>query len=330
MALVRQSDDQVERFKTYVRSLNEQFARWIVQQWETKSDKFWSHGMVDYLRHAVIIKRDHPDAAAMLESNGKQERKHEAQLTILPVQHSKVVHFVRHGEGFHNIGIVNEDAHLTEAGWRQAEALNKHIQQLKPSIDVQVVIVSPLMRALETAAGAFGAGAFKGEGRPLMLSQTEDLDERAPHAAVACPEGIPFIAFEGCRERLGAAICDRRRDIACAEQQFPGVDFSHIERGEDMVYEQHKVESEHAVMERGARFLQWIMARPESRIAVVTHCGFIFLTLSAFGHECALSVQEEMHRGFDNCEMRTMVITDAAGGGRFNNTWFPGGRECLR
>ena len=68
---------------------------------------------------------------------------------------------------------------------------------------VQVVIVSPLMRALETAAGAFGAGAFKGEGRPLMLSQTEDLDERAPHAAVACPEGIPFIAFEGCRERLG-------------------------------------------------------------------------------------------------------------------------------
>ena len=55
MALVRQSDDQVERFKTYVRSLNEQFARWIVQQWETKSDKFWSHGMVDYLRHARCV-----------------------------------------------------------------------------------------------------------------------------------------------------------------------------------------------------------------------------------------------------------------------------------
>ncbi len=70
--------------------------------------------------------------------------------------------------------------------------------------------------------------------------------------------------------------------------------------------------------------------RPESRIAVVSHCGFIFLTLSAFGHECAHSVQEEMHRGFDNCEMRSMIITDAAGGGRFNNSWFPGGRECLR
>ncbi len=59
-------------------------------------------------------------------------------LTVPNLLCSQVIHFVRHGEGFHNIGIVNEDAHLTEAGWRQAEALNKHIQQLKPAIDVQV------------------------------------------------------------------------------------------------------------------------------------------------------------------------------------------------
>ncbi len=68
---------------------------------------------------------------------------------------------------------------------------------------MQVVIVSPLIRALETAAGAFGDGPFKGSGRPLMLAQTPEGDERAGHCAVACPEGIPFIAFEGCRERLG-------------------------------------------------------------------------------------------------------------------------------
>ena len=174
---------------------------------------------------------------------------------------------MRHGEGFHNIGIVNEDAHLTEAGWRQAAALKKHIAGLTPALDVQVlqgrvsrachllcgrdpvkpwhgsllpsllceadrrapcskigcgkgagadylqienavpdqvVIVSPLMRALETAAGAFGGGAYSGSGRPLMLAQTAEEDERAAHAAVVCPEGVPFIAFEGCRERLGA------------------------------------------------------------------------------------------------------------------------------
>lgn len=71
---------------------------------------------------------------------------------------------------------------------------------------MQVVIVSPLMRALETAAGAFGDGPFKGSGRPLMLAQTPEADERAGHCAVACPEGIPFIAFEGCRERLGVPL----------------------------------------------------------------------------------------------------------------------------
>lgn len=40
--------------------------------------------------------------------------------------------------GFHNIGIANEDAHLTEFGWRQAEALGRHIAATKPLLNVQV------------------------------------------------------------------------------------------------------------------------------------------------------------------------------------------------
>ena len=52
--------------------------------------------------------------------------------------HVQVIHLIRHGEGFHNIGIANEDAHLTEVGWRQAEALNRHMQSVKPLLDVQV------------------------------------------------------------------------------------------------------------------------------------------------------------------------------------------------
>ena len=69
------------------------------------------------------------------------------------------------------------------------------------------------------------------------------------------------LPHEAVRAGAGAAVCDKRRDIAVAEVHFPGVDFSHIEPGVDTVYEQHRVESEHAVMERGARFLQWLMAR---------------------------------------------------------------------
>lgn len=39
------------------------------------------------------------------------------------------------------------------------------------------------------------------------------------------------------------------------------MDFSHIEPGLDLIYQKHRVETEPAVMERGLRFLQWLMAR---------------------------------------------------------------------
>ena len=49
---------------------------------------------------------------------------------------------MRHGEGFHNIGIVNEDAHLTAAGWRQAHALRKHLSTVQPALNVEVRCLS--------------------------------------------------------------------------------------------------------------------------------------------------------------------------------------------
>jgi hypothetical protein len=53
----------------------------------------------------------------------------------------QVVHFIRHGEGFHNIGYEgNLDAHLTPFGWHQAEALKQHIKALQPPLDIQVPV----------------------------------------------------------------------------------------------------------------------------------------------------------------------------------------------
>ena len=37
------------------------------------------------------------------------------------------------------------------------QALRKHIVGLQPAINLQLVVVSPLMRTLETACGVFGA-----------------------------------------------------------------------------------------------------------------------------------------------------------------------------
>ena len=49
------------------------------------------------------------------------------------------MHFIRHAEGFHNIGWEqNTDAHLTPRGWAQTAALRRHIRELSPPLDVQV------------------------------------------------------------------------------------------------------------------------------------------------------------------------------------------------
>ena len=50
----------------------------------------------------------------------------------------QTVHFIRHGEGWHNIGWEdNLDAHLTDHGWRQAAALGEHIRRQQPPLDIQ-------------------------------------------------------------------------------------------------------------------------------------------------------------------------------------------------
>ena len=54
----------------------------------------------------------------------------------------QTVHFIRHGEGFHNIGYDgNLDAHLTPFGWNQAHALNGHIQTLRRPLEIQVMVL---------------------------------------------------------------------------------------------------------------------------------------------------------------------------------------------
>lgn len=77
------------------------------------------------------------------------------------------------------------------------------LSPLKIIRSFQVVIASPLTRALETAVGAFGGGRWPGRGSVLMHEQTAIPGVRAAHETVASVAGLPFIAFEGCRERLG-------------------------------------------------------------------------------------------------------------------------------
>ena len=80
------------------------------------------------------------------------------------------------------------DAHLTEHGWRQAHALRDHIAALPEPLRVDAVIVSPLSRALETAAGAFGGGAWRADdGPPLMAALESEPVRQGPRHSFMLP-----------------------------------------------------------------------------------------------------------------------------------------------
>ena len=117
----------------------------------------------------------------------------------------KLVHWIRHGQGFHNLlsdlykehGIQGKpylrpelhDPPLTAVGREQAVALRSTTQSLSPSL----VVVSPLARATKTALLAF-----------------DHLVGR-----------VPFLAHESCREISGVNACDGRRSVTEARRDGP-------------------------------------------------------------------------------------------------------------
>ncbi len=69
-----------------------------------------------------------------------------------------------------------------------------------------------------------------------------------------------------------------------------------IEEENDVYWRPESRESHHQIRERGRKFIQWLMARPERRLAVVSHSSFLYFLLSNYGHDMAEPVQSEIRR----------------------------------
>eukprot|EP00891_Asterochloris_glomerata_P003056 jgi/Astpho2/3056/e_gw1.00051.123.1_t len=291
------------------------------------------------------------------------------EIEAIPVRHTKVVHFIRHAQGFHNVAghadpeayrsFEYEDAHLTAYGWRQAEAVQQHLAGLQQPLQVEVVICSPLTRTLETAVGIFGTTEWTDDmqGTPLMLQQPSrpvrvSHQEGTQHdaallsspaevlllqgkqearAAVRATGSPPFVAQELCREHIGRHPCDKRSRTSHYQQQFPAVDFSLVDTEEDVLWTPDVREAPEEIKQRGMQFIQWLMQRPEQHIAVVTHSSFLYFMMQNFGKGAAPLVQKEMHRWYENCELRSLLLSNKAGpSGSVDPVWFPGGDQLSR
>lgn len=200
------------------------------------------------------------------------------------------------------------DAHLTPLGWQQVDNLRKHVHTSGLLNRIELVVTSPLLRTMQTAVGVFGGDGYKDrmDVLPLMLANAGN----SRHAAISSLNCPPIVALELCREHLGVHPCDKRRSISEYQCLFPAVDFSLIESDEDTLWKANVREKKEEVAARGMNFMKWLWTRKEKEIAVVTHSGFLFHTLSAFGNDCHPLVKKEIAQHFANCELRSMVLVD--------------------
>jgi len=255
-------------------------------------------------------------------------------------KHTKVVHFVRHAIGTHNVhreyrALHNLDARLTDTGQEQCRALaakiaaanktdNTALYHLRES--AQLVVTSPLTRCIQTATISF---------QQLQL---------------------PVMAHPAVRETVNYN-CDRRRTVAEIAADFDStVDFSQVLSPHDDLwaayeeslgcyetYDQHRESGElYKVADRGRHFFEWLDTCHESHVVVCSHAAFLRClwnygqhadgtipfqppqTLDDRGPDevnvpviryCGDDDQgtfaKSMHESFLNCELRSVVVAFA-------------------
>jgi broad specificity phosphatase PhoE len=152
---------------------------------------------------------------------------------------TKIVHFIRHAEGTHNVEknyrcITNLDARLTELGKEQSRALANRIRARAAQVQAQasdsdndddnscpladlyqnadLVVTSPLTRCVQTALLSL---------EPILLTSTSSLSASSTAATSAIRKKPPprVIAHEAIRETVNFN-CDRRRMMHEIVQDF--------------------------------------------------------------------------------------------------------------
>jgi broad specificity phosphatase PhoE len=221
----------------------------------------------------------------------------------------KVVHFIRHGQGFHNLmadaakknnvswnNFVSSpnnpymmpellDCPLTDLGRQQAALLrDNQVKQFVDNMTVpELIVVSPCCRTLQTASIAL----------QNFIKPTTDT-----------VESVPIVAHELLREETGIHICDKRRSKTQISYEFPSIDFTLLDNEDDPLFQNDKRETKLEVAERIYSFMLWLAKRPERKIVIVSHSGWLLTAFNAI-FECSdPSIQEWFQTG----ELRSVQL----------------------
>ena len=167
-------------------------------------------------------------------------------------QMNQTLHLIRHGhslhnELFHKIGVKafripqTIDSPLTGEGHLQSIELG---QSWSKKSEIELVLVSPLTRCLETCMNIFG------------------------------DTNIPMISLEFLREYpIGEDTCNKRSSLTLLKNKFPKVQF-HLESDQDTLWTQDYRESIDELEQRLDIMIKYLHGRSEKNIAIVGHSSY--------------------------------------------------------
>ena len=220
-----------------------------------------------------------------------------------PPAGAKLCHFIRHGEGFHNVAqrewrenpewdgtsepytldtdptLSFVDAELNEKGKGQATALQAQTGAVTP----QLLVVSPMRRATLTGLLAY---------EPQVRSKA-----------------LPVLAHELCHERAGRHTCDKRLSRTELAALYPAVDYAHVAAEDDPYWGDGVTREPWADLGmRAGAFIEWLLTeRTETHVAIAAHSAFLLAVFNA-----ALDCDAESTRlWFGTGELRSVLLTPA-------------------
>ena len=164
----------------------------------------------------------------------------------------KVLYCIRHGTALHNVLFWEQgedvykkyrDTPLVKKGVEEAKALGETWEDIDK---IELVIVSPLLRTLQTADNIFSK------------------------------KDVPMIALDCVMEySQGLDLCNRRKSITEYKPCYPKVDFSHIKDDVETRWREDKYETIEELNDRIKEMIKFIKTRKEIHIAIVSHSSYL-------------------------------------------------------
>lgn len=223
---------------------------------------------------------------------------------------TKLVHFIRHGQGYHNLlGEVTRDfgATFSETGdydlavkencpYLLPAILDPPLtsigrddaKRLKPfagkTVHPELLVVSPMKRATQT----------------VLIGFREFIQQNPM---------VPIVAHEDCREQFGVFTCDKRSDVEDYKEEFPAVNYDLLADSTDVLWQPKQRESMLEMAYRADRFLDWLYERPEKEIVVGTHSAWLMALYNVAMEVESSGSSESLKTFFRTGEMRSTLLT---------------------